>query len=189
MFHQSRRTGPVAEGRRETRSSVVGIAAPIAPGGAHLLEGWLQATAFLPSSVTKCFGFRLWDTRTFYLPLFDDLSDEDVILCLLCSRRARCAQSCSAGGVCGWGCPSRRGGAGKGKGEGEALTENLGVAPGEWHMGRSRVTCEKPRDACGAKWGARGGGGGGWERGIDPGVFPFLGYREVRMLSLCQHWG
>lgn len=110
---------------------MVGIAAPIAPGGAHLLEGWLQVTAFLPSSVTKCFGFRLWDTRTFCLPLFDDLSDEDVILCLLCSCRARCAQSCSAGGVCGWGCPSRRGGAGKGKGEGEALTENLGVAPGE----------------------------------------------------------
>lgn len=55
------------------------------------------------------------------------------------------------------GLPESLGWCWEGKREGAALTKTSALTPGEWRMGQSRVTCEKPRDACGAKWGARGG--------------------------------
>lgn len=56
------------------------------------------------------------------------------------------------------GLPESLGWCWEGKREGAALTKTSALTPGEWRVGQSRVTCEKPRDACGAKWGARGGG-------------------------------
>lgn len=55
-----------------------------------------QQFFFLFLALAFVFGFGTQEP--FSSPLFDDHSDEDVILCHLCSCRARCAQSYSAGG-------------------------------------------------------------------------------------------